>query len=306
MPVRHSVLRASAAIVATTALTAALVLPAAAQAAEPSPGKAAAVTAELDLNVALIGATAAVPVRISLNKVESPASLNGSVLTTKVDGVDQGRPVTLIRADVGRSTTRADATGAAAKVELVDADVRAPGLLGAALLQLEALSAEVTCPVDGPPTAKVNSPARITVLGKAVTLGVNGPTHVEVPGVGAVDVQLSRRTTTSTTAAASALEVALDVNPLQLNVAKVTGRITIASVSCEKPVPAGTPTPAPTPARANRAVPAVASESPGGRVLATTGSSGTGTVLATSGALLAVGAAALWTTRRRRAHARKH
>ncbi|MFD0569683.1 SCO1860 family LAETG-anchored protein [Kitasatospora gansuensis] len=238
MPVRQSVLRTSAA----TALTAALVLPGAtAHAAESSTGKAAAVTAELDLQVALVGGTAAVPVRISLNKVESPATLNGSVLTAKVDGVDQGRPVTLVRAEVGKSSTKADATGAAAKVELLDADVRAPGLLGAALLELEALSAEVSCPVDGPPTAKVNSPARITVLGKPVTLGLNGPTHVDVPGVGVVDVQFSRRSTTSSTAAASALEVTLDVNPLKLNVAKVTGRITVASVSCEKPVPATVP-----------------------------------------------------------------
>lgn len=306
MPVRHSVLCASAA----TALTAVLVLPGTAQAADPalaSPGRAAAVTAELDLNVALLAGTAAVPVRISLNKVESPASLDGSVLTAKVDGVDQGRPVTLVRAEVGKSSTRVDATGSAAKVELLDADVRAPGLLGAALLELEALSAEVTCPVDGPPTAKVNSPARITVLGKPVTLGLNGPTHVEVPGVGLVDVQFSRRSTTSSTAAASALEVTLDVNPLKLNVAKVTGKITVASVSCEKPVPAPSPSAAVIPTRANRAVPAVASESPeAGRALAATGSSGTGTVLATSGALLAVGAVALRMTRRRRAHARKH
>ncbi|MFJ9518843.1 SCO1860 family LAETG-anchored protein [Kitasatospora sp. NPDC101801] len=304
---RHSVLRASAA----TALTAALVLPGTARAADPagaSPGRASAVTAELDLKVALVAGAAAVPVRISLNKVESPASLDGSVLTAKVDGVDQGRPVTLVRAEVGRSSTRADATGSAAKVELLDADVRAPGLLGAALLGLEALSAEVTCPVDGPPTAKVNSPARITVLGKSVTLGLNGPTRVDVPGVGSVDIQFSRRTTTSATAAASALEVALDVNPLQLNVAKVTGRITVASVSCEKPVPAATPSAATgsTPARANRAVPAVAGESPEGRTLAATGSSGTGTVLAAAGTLLAVGAVALGMTRRRRAQVRKH
>ncbi|MER5865452.1 SCO1860 family LAETG-anchored protein [Kitasatospora sp. NPDC002040] len=305
---RRSVLRTSAA----TALTAALLLPGAAHAAEPvpgSPGKAAAVTAELDLKVALVGGAAAVPVRISLNKVESPASLNGSVLTAKVDGVDQGRPVTLVRADVGKSTTRADATGAAAKVELVDADVRAPGLLGAALLQLEALSAEVTCPVDGPPTAKVTSPARISVLGKSVALGLSKPTHVEVPGVGVVDIEFSGKSTTSSTAAASALEVQVDVNPLNLNVAKVSGRITVASVSCEKPVPAPSPgavSPSAAPTKANRAVPAVATKPGEGQSLAATGSSGTGTVLAASGTLLAVGAVALRLTRRRRAHARRH
>lgn len=312
MPVRSSILRTSAA----TALTAVLALPGTAHAADPallSPGRASAVTTELDLNVSLVGGAAAVPVRIALNKVESPASREGAVLTAKVDGVDQGRPVTLVRAEVGRSSTRADATGAAAKVELLDADVRAPGLLGAALLEVEALSAEVTCPVHGQPTAKVNAPARITVLGKPVTLGLDGPTHVEVPAVGVVDVRFSRRTTTSSTAAASALEVELAVNPLNLNVAKVTGKVTVASVSCEKPVltpsgPAASPSSSPSaqPARANRAIPAVASASPEKQELAATGSSGTGTVLAAAATLLAAGVVALRTTRRRRLHARRH
>ncbi|MFJ8044278.1 SCO1860 family LAETG-anchored protein [Kitasatospora sp. NPDC096147] len=313
----HStVLRAAAA----TALVVALATPA--RAAEPSVGKASAVTAELDLDVSVLGRTAAVPVDISLNKVQAPASKDGSVLTTTVAGVDQGRPVELVRAEVGRSTTRADADGASARVQLTKADLGAPGLVGAPLLVVEALTAEVTCPVDGPPTAKVDSPAKLTVLGKPVTLSVSGPTRVNLDGVGTVEVGFSKRTTTTSTAAASALEVQLDLNPLQLNVAKVTGKITVASVSCEKPAPrpsasptpVASPTPAaspsPEPSKANRAVPAVANPTPSpskaaAEQLASTGSSGTGVLLGAAGALLVVGLGALRLTRRRRAHARK-
>ncbi|MFJ1704016.1 SCO1860 family LAETG-anchored protein [Kitasatospora sp. NPDC088346] len=280
----------------------------AAHAADPvaRAGRATAVTAELNLDVSLLNKVH-VPVDVSLNRVQSPARQDTAVLTAKVDGVDQGRPQTLLKARVGTSVTSADDRGAAASVKLVDADLHAPGLPATTLLGLEALSAEVTCPVDGPPTAKVVDPAKVTVLGKSVTAGLDGPSHVVVPGVGTVDIQFSHRTTTSATAAATALEATLDVNPLNLNVARVSGRITIASVSCEKPVPAPATsaapvTGAPPASTAGRAVPAADREA----ALATTGSSGTLPLLAGGGTLLVSGAAALWMTRRRRAHARRH
>ncbi|MGY0464306.1 SCO1860 family LAETG-anchored protein [Kitasatospora sp. cg17-2] len=220
-------------------------------AAPGSPGKARAVTAELDLDVRLLNNAVDVPVNVSLNKVESPAQRDGTVLTAKVDGVDQSGPVTLVKADVGKSVTRTDAKGATASVTLADADVHAPGLPGTTLLGLEALTATATCPVDGQPTADVVAPAKLTVLGKSVTVSLYGPTKVDVPLVGSVSVEFSKKTTTSTTAAASALEVQVAVDPLNLNVAKVTGTIRIASVSCEKPVPAApTATPTSTPSDA--------------------------------------------------------
>ncbi|MER6361263.1 SCO1860 family LAETG-anchored protein [Kitasatospora sp. NPDC001527] len=235
--------------------------PTAAPTASPagSPGKARAVTAELDLDVRLLDNAVSVPVDVALNKVESPAQREGTVLTATVAGVDQSGPVTLVKADVGKSVTRVDATGATASVTLADADVHAPGLPATTLLGLEALSATATCPVDGQPTADVVAPARLTVLGKPVTLGLYGPTRVDVPLVGSVSVEFSKKTTTSTTAAASALEVQVAVDPLNLNVAKVTGTVTVASVSCEKPVPAApaaTATPSTTPAAAVTPTPA--------------------------------------------------
>ncbi|MFJ4092640.1 LAETG motif-containing sortase-dependent surface protein [Kitasatospora sp. NPDC089913] len=252
------IVSATAAVAVCTLLTvptatAAPGAPGAGAPATPSPGKARAVTAELDLDVKLLNNAVDVPVNVSLNKVESPAQRDGTVLTAKVDGVDQSGPVTLVKADVGKSVTRTDAKGATASVTLADADVHAPGLPGTTLLGLEALTATATCPVDGQPTADVVAPAKLTVLGKSVSVGLYGPTKVDVPLVGSVSVEFSKKTTTSTTAAASALEVQVAVDPLNLNVAKVTGTIRIASVSCEKPVPAvptATPSAAPTPSEA--------------------------------------------------------
>ncbi|MFF9642356.1 SCO1860 family LAETG-anchored protein [Kitasatospora aureofaciens] len=313
------IVSAAAATVACTLLTAAPVQAAPAPGAS-SPGKARAVTAEVALDVKLLNNAVDVPVDIALNKVETPAQRDGSVLTAKVDGVDQRGPVELVKADVGKSVTRSDAKGTAASVKLVNADVHAPGLPTTALLGLEAMSAEVTCPVDGPPTANVVAPAKLTVLGKPVTVGLYGPTKVDVPLVGSVSVEFSRKTTTTTTAAASALEVQVEVNPLNLNVAKVTGTVTVASVSCEKPGgPAPTDTPSAAPSAqpvadtttSPAAVPQAAVEKPGkggkSETLASTGgSSATGPLAAGAAALVAGGAAALWATRRRRAaHARR-
>jgi hypothetical protein len=297
-----SVLRSLSAVgLATSALAVTLPLSVAHATGGPgTPGRASAVTAEVKLDVTLLNKVD-IPVDLALNKVESPEERNGAMLTANVDGVDQGRPVTLVKAQVGQSTTKVDATGAAASVRLVGADLHAPGLPLTSLLGLEALSAQATCPVDGRPTADVTAPTRLTVLGKSVTVGLHGPTHVEVPAVGTVDVEFSKRSTTSTTAAASALDVSVEVNPLNLNVAKVSGDITIASVSCEKPVPA---------ADASSAAPAAAGGSPAARAagaaLAFTGNNGTLPMLAGGVTLLVAGGAALWMTRRRRAHARHH
>ncbi len=314
--------RATAVVLAATAL---LALPSPAGAATGD-GQASAVTAEVSLHVSLLSGAVDVPVDIALNKVQSPAEHSGSLLSAEIAGVAQPGPVTLVRADVGKSVTHVDAQGASASVQLVNADVHAPGLPLTTLLGLEALSSEVSCPVDGPPTAKVTAPAKLTVLGRSVALSVYGPTHVAVPGIGAVDIEFSKRTTTSSTAAASALEVSVALNPLNLNVAKVDGTITVASVSCQKP--AGTAaSSSPTTAVADTSAPVAeaaatsaaataavsraaadrsAAPSAGGALASTGGGSGSGPLAAGGAALLAAGAGALWLTRRRRAVARKH
>ncbi|MCG6496726.1 hypothetical protein [Kitasatospora sp. A2-31] len=359
-----SSVRSAAAVAAATAAVSALIAIPSAHATGPSQaptagtaasapaagpaaqggGKARAVTAELDLDVSLLNKAVDVPVNIALNKVETPAQRSGAaqpetgggaVLAARVDGVDQQGPVTLVKADVGRSMVKADAAGASASVKLVNADVHAPGLPATTLLGLESLSASATCPVDGQPAADVVAPARVSVLGKPVTLGLYGPTRVDVPLVGGVSIEFSKRTTTSTTAAASALEVQIEVNPLDLNVAKVTGKITVASVSCEKPTGPASPTTAPTPTpSATGTAPATApatgapavqpaadttegpttpaaraatgSPSGGGSLAATGGSAAAGPLAAGAAGLVVAGGLALWATRRRAGHARRH
>ncbi|WP_395293922.1 hypothetical protein ACF9IK_10240 [Kitasatospora hibisci] len=355
-----SSVRSAAVVAAATAAVSALIVAPSAHATGPSQastagtastaaqgGKARAVTAELDLDVSLLSKAVDVPVNIALNKVETPAQRSGAaqpetgggaVLTAKVDGVDQQGPVTLVKADVGRSVVKADAAGASASVKLVNADVHAPGLPATTLLGLESLSASATCPVDGQPAADVVAPARLTVLGKPVTLSLYGPTKVDVPLVGGVSVEFSKRTTTSTTAAASALEVQIEVNPLNLNVAKVTGKITVASVSCEKPAgpasPTTAPTTAPTPSAAGTApatgapatgAPAVqpavdttagpttpaaraatGSPSDRGSLAATGGSAAAGPLAAGAAGLVVAGGLALRATSRRAARTRQH
>ncbi|MEV6208844.1 SCO1860 family LAETG-anchored protein [Kitasatospora sp. NPDC051914] len=302
MPSRSSV-RAVAASLAASAL--AVSLPAAAAHATgptPSAGSARAVTAEVDLDVSLLDKAVHIPVEATLNKVQTPAQRDASMLTAAVDGVDRGRPVTLVKADVGRSVTRVDEHGTFASVTLADADLHAPGLPATTLLGLQALSAEATCPVDGQPSAKVTSPLKLTVLGRPVTVGLNSPSRVTVPAVGTVEVEFSKKTVTSATAAASALEVSVDVNPLNLNVARVTGRVTVASVSCEKPGPSPvvqTSKAAQKPTAADLQGPA---EQAG--ALAATGSSGTGFMAGGAVTLLVTGGAVVWASRRRRGRAR--
>ncbi|MFE9426130.1 hypothetical protein ACFYNO_24580 [Kitasatospora sp. NPDC006697] len=230
-----TVVRSAALLAAVTALTALPVLPAAAEGAADPGGSASATTAELALHVGLLDHAVDIPVDVALNKVQSPAELHGSVLTAVVQGVAQSGPVTLVRADAGSSSTHRDASGAHAAVQLVNAGVNAPGLPDRTLIGLDALAAEADCPADGAPTARVTMPARLTVLGRPVTLSLTGSTHVPVPGIGTLDVQYAPRTTTSSTAAASALVVTVALNPLNLNVATVQGTITVASVSCTKP-----------------------------------------------------------------------
>ncbi|MGW4383412.1 SCO1860 family LAETG-anchored protein [Kitasatospora sp. NPDC004531] len=302
----------AASALAASALAIALPLPAfAADSGTPAkPGKASAVTAELALDVTLLN-TVKVPVNVALNKVESPAQRDGAMLTATVDGVDGGRPVNLVKAQVGKSVTKVDDKQANASVQLVGADVHVPGLPLTTLLGLDAMSAEVSCPADGQPTAKVTAPAKLTVLGKSLTVGIGSPTRVDVPNVGTVEVEFSKKAVTSSTAAASALEVQVSINPLNLNVAKVAGKITVASVSCQKPVPAvapaadpsGAPGPSagPTTAGQNRTAPKEAGEE-----LAYTGSTGTAALAAGGATLVVAGGAAVWMTRRRRAaHARQ-
>ncbi|TDU03619.1 hypothetical protein EDD99_2058 [Streptomyces sp. 846.5] len=196
-------------------------------------GTASATTAGLALDVKLINGTVDIPVDLTLNAVHAPRSVDGSMLTTTIGGVDQGRQLTLLDATLGHSAATVDRHGAHAQVDLVKANISLPGLL-TQVVGLKEVHATADCPVDGRPSADVSILGTLSVLGKGVSLSAAGPTRVSVPGIGVVDLELSRKTVTSSAAAATALELNVRVNPLSLNVAEVTGTVELAAVHCAK------------------------------------------------------------------------
>jgi hypothetical protein len=296
-------------------------------------GTASATTAGLALDVKLINGAVDVPVALTLNAVHAPRSVDGSVLTTTIGGVDQGRQLTLLDADLGHSAATVDEHGAHAEVDLVKASISLPGLL-TSVVGLKEVHATADCPVAGQPSADVNILGTLSVLGKGVSLTAAGPTRVSVPGIGMVDLELSRKTVTSTTAAATALELAVHVNPLNLNVAEVTGTVELAAVRCAKGQGGGgqggggtgSAAPSTSEPAAGSAVPGSSASSSGVALppppqasasgsdsaaaaspaaatskLAETGGGGNTTVIAGAAlALVGVGATAVGTTRRRR------
>jgi LPXTG-motif cell wall-anchored protein len=195
-------------------------------------GTASATTAEVALDVHLLNAVD-IPVDVSLNKISAPASVGGAALTAVVGGgVEHDRPVNLLMAQLGRTEATADARGSHASVTLADAHLHVPGLPLTDLLGIRAVSAEADCPAHGAPTATAQALGDATVLGVQVHLSAYGVTRVPVPGLGEVDLRLSQHATTSDTAAATAVALDVNVNPLALNVAAVHGRIVLADVSC--------------------------------------------------------------------------
>ncbi|MFF4650058.1 SCO1860 family LAETG-anchored protein [Streptomyces sp. NPDC001380] len=327
-----------AAVAALTAGLAVAGLPADAHAAgAAAEGRATAAVADVALDVSLLHRTVHVPVDASLGEVRAPGESGGTVLTARVDGVAQGAPLTLLKADIAHSRAVVDADGSRASVQLVGADVHLPGLPLIALLHVDTLEARVSCPAHGEPTARVNLLGTVRVLGRTVELSAGGPTRVAVPGVGEVSAELSRRAVTSAGAAATALELDVAVDPAALGVARVAGRVTLGVAACGAPAapggtaggsdgtppapavpePADSAQPAPAPAPAGSTPPAAAPPAavPAGAVsaapqagpadLAETGSSGSPLLLGGAALSTAAGAAALVAARRRSARTRR-
>ncbi|MGA5418640.1 SCO1860 family LAETG-anchored protein [Streptomyces lavendulocolor] len=290
---------AAAAVAAIAAGPALLTAPAAH--ATGGEGRASAVVLRADLDVALLNKAVHVPLTATLNEVQAPASARRTALTVTLDGVEQGRPVSVLRADVATAQATADGRRAEGRTELARAKVHVPGLPLLSLIELEKVTARALCEAGGRPVAEANVPGRVTVLGKRVTLTTGGPTKVEVPGAGEVTLALSGTRTTSRTAAATALALTVSVNPLKANVADVTGTITLAEATCESPkAPAAAAPTAPAAAKPADVRPQTAGEPPA-NLAETGGSSLTPYLAGGSLALLAGGAGALALTRRARA-----
>nr|WP_240509770.1 SCO1860 family LAETG-anchored protein [Streptomyces malaysiense] len=229
--------RRLAAAATVTALTAApAVLGAGAAHATENPGRATAVVLHTGLDVSLLDKSVDVPLAVSLNDVKAPRSADRTALSTRLDGVANGDPFTVLSADVARSRVTVTDRRAEGSVRLVHAKLHVPGLPLLSLIEVDTVTAQATCEAGRAPAADAKIVGTVTVLGRRVTLTAGGPVDVKVPGVGEVRLDLARHSTTSRTAAATALQLKVSVNPLKLNVADVEGTVTLAKATCESPM----------------------------------------------------------------------
>ena len=201
-------------------------------------GRASAVVLRTGLDVSLLNKTVNVPLSVSLNQVEAPESAGRTALSAKLDGVNGGRAFSVLDARTAKSAASVTSTRAEGYTDLAHASVHVPGLPLLSLIELAQVTSKAVCEAGKKPVASSNLGGSVTVLGKKVTLTTGGTTEVKAAGIGEVRLDLSRTQTTSRTAAATALELKVSVNPLKLNVAEVGGTVTLAKATCEAP-PAG-------------------------------------------------------------------
>ncbi|MEU8518370.1 SCO1860 family LAETG-anchored protein [Streptomyces sp. NPDC048577] len=266
-------------------------------------GRATAVVLRTGLDVSLLDKTVEVPLRTTLNEVTAPETQSRTALTVKVPGAEKDRPIDLLRAEVATSRATVDERKAEGYVNLVKARVHVPGLPLLSLIEAEKVTARALCEVGEQPIAEAGVLGHVTVFGKKTTLSTGGRTQVTVPGVGEVVLDLSRTSTTSRTAAATALELKVEVDPLKLGVAEVKGVVTLAEATCAtpkdtrtggKPTERPTERPAPEPADGGGVTTQNGGSNPAGQSLAETGGSSTTPYLAGGAVvLLAAGGGAL-------------
>ncbi|RPK87079.1 MULTISPECIES: SCO1860 family LAETG-anchored protein [Streptomyces] len=203
-------------------------------------GKASAVVLRTGLDVSLLDKSVQVPLKVTLNEVQAPASAERTALTVNLDGVE-GRPVSVLRADVATANATVGEHKAEGYTNLAKARIHVPGLTALSLIEVEKVTSKAVCETGRKPVAESNVLGHVAVLGKKVTLTAGGPARVSVPGVGEVTLDLSKTVTTERTAAATALQLKVSVNPLKLNVAEVEGEVTLAEATCETPKKPKTP-----------------------------------------------------------------
>lgn len=201
----------------------------------PARGTADAVVLRTGVNVGLLNKTVDVPLNVALNEVHAPASASKTALTVKLDGIDHGKPFSVLRADAATARATADRRAAEGYANLVRAKVHLPGLPLLSVIEVQQVTAKAVCAAGARPRAESNVLGTVRVLGQKVTLTAGGTTKVKVPGVGQVRLDLSKKNVTSKGAAATALDLDVSVNPLKLNVADVHGRVTLAKATCTTP-----------------------------------------------------------------------
>ncbi|MFF0205061.1 SCO1860 family LAETG-anchored protein [Streptomyces sp. NPDC005017] len=292
--VRLPARRFAAAAAATALIAGPAALAAAGPAhATPDQGRASAVVLRTGLDVALLDKTVNVPLAVSLNEVQAPQSAEKTALTAQLDGVDGDKPFSVLSARVAEAKATVTDDKAEAGTRLAQARLHVPGLPLLSVIEVEEVTSSAVCETGEAPAAEANVLGAVTVLGKKVTLTAGGTTDVQVPGVGEVRLDLSQRETTSRTAAATALELKVSINPLKLNVAEVEGVLTLAEATCETPPAVQTPAPSPVTEVKPQGAPEEAN------LAETGGSSTTPYVAGGAVALLALGGGAVALARRR-------
>ncbi|MGW7577130.1 SCO1860 family LAETG-anchored protein [Streptomyces sp. NPDC054765] len=201
----------------------------------PARGTADAVVLRTGLNVGLLNKTLDVPLNAALNEVHAPASAGKTALTVNLDGINQGRPFSVLRADAATARATAGRDRTEGYANLVKAKVHLPGLSLLSLVEVEQVTSRAVCEAGKRPRAESNVLGDVLVLGKRVRLTAGGTTDVKVPGVGEVRLDLSKKSVLSRSAAATALDLKVSLNPLKLNVAEVHGRVTLARATCTAP-----------------------------------------------------------------------
>jgi hypothetical protein len=238
MPVRRS----GAAIGAAVALAAGTLALGPASLAHATPatggsgsGTADAVILKTGLDVSLLNKSADVPLNVALNEVHAPADANRTLLTAKLDGVDGGQPFNVLRAKVADTKATADAGTSEGYANLTDATVTLPGLPLLGLIKIDAVTSKATCATGKAPTADTNFVGDVTVLGKKVSVRASGTTTVDVAGLGKVSLDLAKTVSTSESAASTAVQLQVRVNPGKLGVADIGGDLTLVKASCAAP-----------------------------------------------------------------------
>ncbi|MDT0379833.1 SCO1860 family LAETG-anchored protein [Streptomyces sp. DSM 42041] len=267
-------------------------------------GAASATVLRAALDVGLLNKTVDVPLTSTLNEVttrDGGGTERRTALTARLDGVQGGEPFSVLQAQVADAEAGHDASKSWGAVTLADARVHVPGLPLLSVVELEKVTARVECAAGERPAAEANVLGSVRALGKRVTLTAGGPTVVTVPGVGEVRLELSRTDRTSRTAAATALELSVEVDPLDLGVAEVAGTLTVAEATCTAP-PAPRDEPEPEaeeePDPQTQTVPG--EKRPAGPELAATGGDpATHYLVGGAAVLLVAGAATVFALRRR-------
>ncbi|WP_406380692.1 SCO1860 family LAETG-anchored protein [Streptomyces sp. NBC_01618] len=227
--------RLAALAVAAAPVALLVAVPAHATTTTTGDGKASAVVLRTALDVSLLNKTVDVPLKATLNEVQAPASAGKTALSVRLDGVDGGRPFSVLRADVATAKATVGKHRAEGYSNVAKARVHVPGLPLLSLIEVEKVTSKAVCEVGRKPVAESNVLGHVSVLGKRVDLSAGGTTQIRVPSIGEVTLDLSKTHTTSRTAAAAALQLKVSVNPLKLNVADVQGEVTLAEATCETP-----------------------------------------------------------------------